>query len=275
MKDKNVRKAILNTSAIFLLVIGVMLYFYIKDPDRNYLYYQTKQYENVVVATKGILPGEEINDDNIKVVEVEVTELLINDLLFCKSVDELIGKKALYPIKVGQLLQNDYLLEKEKWLEGKHEYAIEVNIPGTVANSIKIGDFIDVNISYDKTLSLEDLYDSNVFYNFDIVIPKVQVENMKNSEGLSYEDFLKENNEENFVPTYVILNLEYMQIDDYIGAEKIGKIFLIKYGDITTEANIKTFNKTDNNGFNVLNDVNDETDSDLESFDNNDDLDGE
>lgn len=275
MKDKSNRKAILNTSAVFLLIIGIMLYFYIKDPNRNYLYYEVRQYSDVIVATRDILPGEIMEEEDIKLIEVEVTELLNNDALYSSNIEDLLGKKALFPMKMGQLLSKDYFLEKTKWYEGKHEYALEVDIPQTVANSIRIGDYIDINVSYDKSLSLEDLYNKDIYHNFDIVIPKVMVENMKTSDSISYASYLRDGASETFVPGYIIVNLEYSQIDDYLGAKKIGEIFLIKYGDITAEPNKKTYSIFDRYGLEDDLDMDEELKEDTFESEDNDELGGE
>lgn len=246
MKDKNIRKAVLNTSAIFLLIIGVMIYFYLKDPNRNYLYYQFEEEIPVVVAKVDIIQGDVITEDNVEVLKVKNGELLTNKETFVSTLDDLLGKKALYPFKSGQVLPSYYLLGKEDWYEGKHEYAIEVDIPSTVANSIKIGDYVDINISYSQGIGVHELYRTKVYDNFDIVISKVMIEDIKNGEGISYTTYTKDNPSSAFIPKYMKVSLDYNQIDNYLGAKEKGTVFLVKYDDITTVPNKQTYKVNSN-----------------------------
>lgn len=242
MKNKKTTKAVLITSGVFLIIIGIMIYLYLKDPERNYLYYEGGNFVDMVIAKKDIQPGEVIDDSHLRVIKIRENEL-VNKKAFASNVDNLIGKKALYPIKNGQILPLEYFLPKEKWYENGYDFAIEVDVPTTVANSICIGDYIDINVAYGmddmETLTIGDLY-----VNFDVVISKVLVEDIKDANGVS----IKNSQEgDQFVPQYLKVCLSYEQIDNYLGAKKEGTIFTVKYEDPTSVENKVTFKNSKKN----------------------------
>lgn len=250
MKDKKTTKAVLTTSGIFLIIIGIMLYLYIKDPKRNYLYYEDKNAINIVVPARDMEVGEIVTETDIKTIVVKDKEIIENDAIYLSNPEDILGKKALYPMKSGQILPLSYFISEEEWYDGKHLYAIEIDIPTTVANSIDIGDYVDINVNYDIESEEDGFYTNGIYENFDVIVSKVLVEDLKNEQGINYQDFKLYNEEGNFVPKYAKVNLDYKQIDDCLGAKEKGEIFLIKYDDITAPPNQVTYKSK------VLNNIN-------------------
>jgi len=239
MKDRQVRKAILNTAAIFLLIIGVMLYFYLKDPNKNYLYYQPNKEVDVVIARTDLSPGTLVKESDISVVTVINTKITDNKL-YLSNIEGFIGKKVLYPLKSGQVLIEDYFLGEDKWYEGKHEFAIEIDIDNTVAGSIEIGDYVDINVKY-LGEDAEDILDVKEFDNLDIIISKIQVDDMKDADGVSHKEFLSKHQEGEFKAKYALFTMTYKEIDMFLDAKDKGEIFLIKYDDPTAIPNKTTY----------------------------------
>lgn len=235
------------------MIIGFMIFIYLKNPDRNYLYYEGSNIVDVVVSKKDIEPGEVLDKGDIELVKVKDEVILGNASNYTSSIEDIVGKKALYPIKRGQILPSSYFLSKEKWYEGKHEYAIEVDIPTTVANSINVGDYIDINVSYEGT-SIENIYSSKDYTNFDIVVSKILVEDIRNVDGISKDEFNSQSPDGVFVPRYIIVNIDYKQLDDYLGSAKEGIIFVVKYDDVNAPANLVTYNKR-----NIFNSIDEST----------------
>lgn len=230
MFKKRYLKPVLITSGVFIIIIGVMLYFYIKDPARNYLYVDSSEKIDIVLAKNNIGIGEVITNDNIYTKIVDKDSVLNFENIYFNT-EDIVGKKALYPINQNQFLYKNYLLSKEDWYDGKVRYAVPVTIPNTVANSVRIGDYVDVLVSY--TEKIQNL-DNPI--NYDIVISKVLIEELKDSNGRAIAS-----KDEGIVPAFAIMSFDYNELDSYLDADKKGHIFLTIYDDVSIEGNAPTY----------------------------------
>lgn len=226
-KESNL-KPILITSGVFIIIIGIMLYFYIKDPSRNYLYIDTSEKIDIILARRDIGIGETLTNEDVYILTVDKENILNFDAVHF-DMEDIVDKKVLYPINQNQFIYKNYLLSKENWYEDKVRYALPITIPGTVANSVRAGDYVDVLVAYSE----EDI-NEEFPKNYDIVISKALIEELKDSNGLRVQ-------EDSLIPSFALISFSYNELDNYLDAQNKGNIFLTIYDDPSIEASIPTY----------------------------------
>lgn len=215
-----------------------MIYLHLHDPNRNYLYYDTNRYIEIIVPTRNLEIGEVIDTNSIEVVKYNADYIYNLRKVYIQK-EEAIGKKVLYPLFTGQLIYKEYTLSKEEWYDGKTLFPIEIDVASTVANSVVINDYVDINVA----LKNKKTSDSD-FINYDVVAAKLLVEDVKNENGESFKDIEDKVKE----PRYVLVKLTSEEIDRYLDAVKKGDIFLTVYDDPTSPPSKVTYEMKEGGG---------------------------
>lgn len=250
MKNKKTLSAVLLTSAVFLIIIAIMLGFYIKDPKRNYLYIENKTYKTVAVPREKIEVGEELNSTNIKEISIE-EDVLGKSQAQLLTYADCMNKKA-----IVTLLPEEQIYAKDV-IDIKNEYAnmipisVQVDAFATVANRVVPGEYVDINITKGKIGTIDNkdriVYDSNgniVYDNYFIVNSKKRIDDITDEKGVSIKAAA------NITPKWAIIYFTKDELDRYVEATKDdGTIFLGLYNDITEQARPVTYllkkNRTD------------------------------
>lgn len=240
MSDRKTIKIVLLINGIYLIIIGLMIYFYLKDPNKNYLYLDFKTYDKVVIAKKDLKIGDIIKEEDLDYIEIESSKIIKKDIF--ENKEDVIGKKVLYPINKMQYIYRNYLLSKKDWYENGTLFPIEVDMIETLNNVVKIGDYVDINVALNNSSGVHGKY-----LNYSRVITKVIVEDIRDSKFNSIKNQKKKETQINntgFIPKYIYVKLNDKQIDYYLDAKKQGKIFIEIYTDRTANPNIVNYKLT-------------------------------
>lgn len=229
IKNKKAFKTGLSVTAFWLMIIAIMLFIYLKNPERNLLYADNAVYIPVVVPVKDIEVNEEFNESNVK--EVYIDEKYVAGKSQLMDYCEIIGKKAGISILSGEFIYNKDVIDIKKEYEQMIPFPIEVDEFSTIANILEIGDCIDINITngdMGKTYSIYDEEGNIICGNYRTVVEKKRIEDLRSGNGVS----IRENRA---VPKYAIVYLSEKELNSYLAAYGSGTLFMGIYpkaGDI-------------------------------------------
>lgn len=220
IKNKKAFKTGLLVTAFWLLIISIMLFFYLREPQRNLLYVDTTVYAKVVVPTKDIKPGEELNENNIE--EIYADEKYLGSKTGLISYSDAIGKKAGISILSGEFIYNKDVIDIKKEYEGMIPFPIEVDSFSTIANMLKIGDCIDINITTGEMGKTYCIYDEDgniICNNYRTVVGNKYIQDLRSGDGISIKN-------SSAVPKYAIVYFNEEELNTYLEAYGSGTLFM-------------------------------------------------
>lgn len=190
-------------SAIWLLVIAAGIYYVYVTMDIRV----NEPMVVVVKATRELNKGDIIKDKDIMISKVFRRDRVPNaatdlSVIGCKVVDKIAANE--------QILLDRIIPPSEFVDEGLREYAIRVDLDTTVANRVKIHDYVEIWVSYKDTTKA------------DLVVAKAFVKDLRNNSGRSL------NEDKASLPTYAVFDFDSETIRMLDDAQKYGKLFLVK-----------------------------------------------
>lgn len=236
LKYKSQIKLALLISGIWTVIIAVMIGIYQNTGGRNLLYIDNTEYIKVYVPTEDkLLPGTTLTELNSKTVEYNAKDI--------KNQDQLLTTEKFSNKKVLNTLLKDEPIYLKDVMDEKVDYAntipvaIPIDVFSSVAYTIKIGDYVDINITNGK-LGAENRTKEEIAVgpdgkkitnNFFRVISKKRVDELKTDKGANTEKL------DGVIPTRAIVHLTDEEFDMYKDADGLGSWFLGIYEDPTMQ----------------------------------------
>ncbi len=190
--EKKINKKALVVSLIFALISCGLVFSYIKGLNKPIKEEEPKI--TLLVASRNIMVGEQINASDIKTMEVPedaLPEGIINDR---KSIEMLYAKE---PIIMGEPFRNERLTEWENLTlsfnipKGKRAISIFVDENSVFTNQLRVGDKVDVVGNYTIKTADDDTVDLSkiVVQNIEVLAigPSRVKKNTDNAESQSLE----------------------------------------------------------------------------------------
>jgi len=224
---KNLKVGLL-TSAGWLCVIGGMLFTYLQEPSRNLLYIDNTTYQQVLIPTKDLQIGDVLDNTNCRIFKIDTKYILSPENL---ATVENLGEKALIPLVYGEPIYCKDLLNTNNTYAGMIPYPVEIDVFSTIANMVKIGDYVDINaVNADGARMLYN-QEGDIVYpsEYYTVIARKRIEDLRTSDGSSIKD------KTGVLPSYAIMYFTQNELNKYLDCLNEKFVFLGLYNNSTEE----------------------------------------
>lgn len=207
----------------------------------------------VIVAKNNILRGQEITTKNVTTKKIDSESVVKNSYT---SSSEIIGKIAIENFRSNEQILSDKIASKEKWAEGEMKFISIMGNPEKdtfTANEVRPLDKVDIyfipnqpQIKAEQTMPKYPV-ESNLLNTLKPILKKIEVLDVKNAEGISYNDRVQG---QPFIPKSILFLASKDTADEIQTYKAINGYFsfVINGQRPTLESNKKSVKSKSNNG---------------------------